>query len=41
MALVCWRPLRTAALKLLRLAGFDHIREGLRAVMHETSRHCW
>ena len=27
--------LRTAALNLLRLAGFDSIREGLHAVMHD------
>jgi hypothetical protein len=27
--------LRTAALNLLRLAGFDSIREGLQAVMHD------
>ena len=27
--------LRTAGLNLLRLAGFDSIREGLQAVMHD------
>ncbi len=27
--------LRAAALNLLRLAGFDSIREGLKAVMHD------
>ena len=27
--------LRTGALNLLRLAGFDSIREGLQAVMHD------
>jgi hypothetical protein len=27
--------LRTAALNLLRLTGFDSIREGLHAVMHD------
>jgi hypothetical protein len=27
--------LRTAALNLLRLAGFSSIREGLQAVMHD------
>ena len=27
--------LRTAALNLLRLAGFDSIRDGLHAVMHD------
>jgi len=27
--------LRTAAMNLLRLAGFDSIREGLQAVMHD------
>jgi hypothetical protein len=27
--------LRTAALNLLRLAGFDSIQEGLQAVMHD------
>ncbi len=27
--------LRTAGLSLLRLAGFDSIREGLQAVMHD------
>ena len=34
--------LRTAALNLLRLAGFQSIRTGLQAVMHDitTSRHC-
>jgi predicted transposase YbfD/YdcC len=29
--------MRTAALNLLRLAGFDSIREGLHAVMHDVS----
>ena len=29
--------LRTAALNLLRLAGFSSIREGLQAVMHDIS----
>jgi hypothetical protein len=33
--------LRTAALNLLRLAGFRSIRAGLQAVMHVTSRHFW
>ncbi|MEB3318193.1 MAG: hypothetical protein VKO39_08670 [Cyanobacteriota bacterium] len=37
MALVAVGSLRTAALKLLRLAGFQSIRAGMQAVMHDIS----
>jgi len=32
---------RTAALNLLRLAGFRSIRAGMQAVMHDITRYDW